>query len=105
MIAWRRSRGGVGAMGQAFYKGGFEPRMSRKEASLILSLKSVILPISPSLSLTFYMRGTCVAPPVRNADATVVSEPSPERRSGRHTAPSCCSTTRIEAEAHTWRPR
>lgn len=38
-IAWRRSRGGVGAMGQAFYKGGFEPRMNRKEASLILSLK------------------------------------------------------------------
>lgn len=38
-IAWRRSRGGVGAMGQAFYKGGFEPRMNKKEASLILSLK------------------------------------------------------------------
>lgn len=29
-------------MGQAFYKGGFEPRMNRKEASLILSLKSVV---------------------------------------------------------------
>lgn len=28
-------------MGQAFYKGGFEPRMNRKEASLILSLKCV----------------------------------------------------------------
>lgn len=39
MIAWRRSRGGIGAMGQAFYKGGFEPRMNKKEASLILSLK------------------------------------------------------------------
>ncbi|ROV98430.1 hypothetical protein VMCG_07122 [Cytospora schulzeri] len=38
-IAWRRSRGGVGAMGQAFYKGGFEQRMSKKEASLILQLK------------------------------------------------------------------
>ncbi|CAN8097249.1 unnamed protein product [Discula destructiva] len=38
MIAWRRSRGGAGAMGQAFYKGGFESRMNRKEASLILSL-------------------------------------------------------------------
>lgn len=38
-IAWRRSRGGVGSMGQAFYKGGFEPRMNKKEASLILSLK------------------------------------------------------------------
>lgn len=28
-------------MGQAFYKGGFEPRMNRKEATLILSLKWV----------------------------------------------------------------
>ncbi|KAL7909648.1 hypothetical protein GGI35DRAFT_390742 [Trichoderma velutinum] len=28
----------VGAMGKAFYKGGFEPRMTKKEASLILSL-------------------------------------------------------------------
>jgi DnaJ homolog subfamily C member 19 len=39
LVAWRRSRGGVGAMGKAFYKGGFEPRMTKKEASLILSLK------------------------------------------------------------------
>ncbi|GAW22220.1 hypothetical protein ANO14919_117560 [Xylariales sp. No.14919] len=38
LVAWRRSRGGVGAMGKAFYKGGFEPRMTKKEASLILSL-------------------------------------------------------------------
>lgn len=38
-VALRRSRGGVGAMGKAFYKGGFEPRMTKKEASLILSLK------------------------------------------------------------------
>ena len=28
-------------MGKAFYKGGFEPRMNKKEASLILSLKYV----------------------------------------------------------------
>lgn len=26
-------------MGKAFYKGGFEPKMNKKEASLILSLK------------------------------------------------------------------
>ena len=39
LVAWRRSRGGLGALGQAFYKGGFEPRMTRREASLILSLK------------------------------------------------------------------
>ncbi|CAG9937596.1 unnamed protein product [Clonostachys rosea f. rosea IK726] len=38
LVAWRRSRGGVGAMGKAFYKGGFEPKMTKKEASLILSL-------------------------------------------------------------------
>ncbi|KAH6610757.1 mitochondrial import inner membrane translocase subunit tim14 [Trichoderma cornu-damae] len=38
LVALRRSRGGVGAMGKAFYKGGFEPRMTKKEASLILSL-------------------------------------------------------------------
>ncbi|KAL7785520.1 mitochondrial import inner membrane translocase subunit TIM14 [Trichoderma ceciliae] len=38
LVALRRSRGGVGALGKAFYKGGFEPRMTKKEASLILSL-------------------------------------------------------------------
>ncbi|KAL1843417.1 hypothetical protein VTJ49DRAFT_1767 [Mycothermus thermophilus] len=39
LVAWRRSRGGVGALGKAFYKGGFEPRMTKREAALILSLK------------------------------------------------------------------
>ncbi|KAF4985115.1 hypothetical protein FDECE_16813 [Fusarium decemcellulare] len=43
LVAWRRSRGGVGAMGKAFYKGGFEPKMTKKEASLILSLKYVLV--------------------------------------------------------------
>ncbi|KAL2164597.1 hypothetical protein VTH06DRAFT_3814 [Thermothelomyces fergusii] len=38
LVAWRRSRGGVGALGKAFYKGGFEPRMNKREAALILSL-------------------------------------------------------------------
>ncbi|KAI1267420.1 mitochondrial import inner membrane translocase subunit TIM14 [Xylariaceae sp. FL1019] len=38
LVAWRRSRGGVGAMGKAFYKGGFDQRMTKKEASLILAL-------------------------------------------------------------------
>ena len=38
LVAFRRSRGGVGALGKAFYKGGFEPRMTQREASLILSL-------------------------------------------------------------------
>jgi hypothetical protein len=31
-------------MGRAFYKGGFEPKMNRREASLILEL-SYVLPI------------------------------------------------------------
>jgi DnaJ homolog subfamily C member 19 len=39
LVAWRRSRGGVGAMGKAFYTGGFENKMTKKEAALILSLK------------------------------------------------------------------
>ncbi|KAK1765693.1 hypothetical protein QBC33DRAFT_454744 [Phialemonium atrogriseum] len=38
LVAFRRSRGGVGALGKAFYKGGFEQRMNKKEATLILSL-------------------------------------------------------------------
>ncbi|KAK4456284.1 mitochondrial chaperone [Podospora aff. communis PSN243] len=38
LVAFRRSRGGVGALGKAFYKGGFEPKMTKREASLILSL-------------------------------------------------------------------
>ncbi|KAL1975559.1 hypothetical protein VTN31DRAFT_3951 [Thermomyces dupontii] len=37
-IALQRYRGGVNKMGRAFYKGGFEPRMTRREASLILEL-------------------------------------------------------------------
>ncbi|PGH08417.1 mitochondrial import inner membrane translocase subunit tim14 [Blastomyces parvus] len=38
LVAYRRSRGTVNNMGKAFYKGGFEPRMNRREASLILEL-------------------------------------------------------------------
>ncbi|KAL1848480.1 mitochondrial import inner membrane translocase subunit TIM14 [Paecilomyces lecythidis] len=38
LVAFRRYRGGVNAAGKAFYKGGFEPKMTRREASLILSL-------------------------------------------------------------------
>jgi hypothetical protein len=39
LIALRRSRGEAGALGKAFYKGGFEPKMNRREAALILDLK------------------------------------------------------------------
>lgn len=41
-MAFRKYKGGaagVNALGRAFYKGGFEPRMNQREASLILSLK------------------------------------------------------------------
>lgn len=38
LVAWRRSRGAAGAVGRAFYKGGFEPNITKREASLILSL-------------------------------------------------------------------
>jgi hypothetical protein len=39
----RRYRGGAaGALGKAYYKGGFEPKMNRREAALILQLKSVL---------------------------------------------------------------
>ncbi|KAI9827973.1 MAG: mitochondrial import inner membrane translocase subunit TIM14 [Phylliscum demangeonii] len=41
IIAYRRSRGGViaaGALGKSYYRGGFEPRMNRREAALILQL-------------------------------------------------------------------
>jgi DnaJ homolog subfamily C member 19 len=42
LVAMRKYRGGagaLGALGKAYYKGGFEPKMTRKEASLILQLK------------------------------------------------------------------
>ncbi|KAI9717738.1 MAG: Mitochondrial import inner membrane translocase subunit tim14 [Candelaria pacifica] len=41
LVAMRKYRGGgasAGALGKAFYKGGFEQRMSRREAALILQL-------------------------------------------------------------------
>lgn len=32
----------MGALGKAFYKGGFEPKMNRREAALILQLQYVL---------------------------------------------------------------
>lgn len=44
MVALRRYRGeAVGALGKAYYKGGFETKMNRREAALILQLKYVLL--------------------------------------------------------------
>ena len=36
LVALRRSRGSTNALGKAFYKGGFEKTMNRREAALIL---------------------------------------------------------------------
>ncbi|KAK3055567.1 mitochondrial import inner membrane translocase subunit TIM14 [Extremus antarcticus] len=36
LVALRRYRGGTNALGRAFYKGGFEQKMNRREAALIL---------------------------------------------------------------------
>ncbi|KAL8796873.1 MAG: hypothetical protein Q9195_000956 [Heterodermia aff. obscurata] len=41
LVALRKYRGGVtgaGSLGRAYYKGGFEPKMNRREAALILQL-------------------------------------------------------------------
>jgi len=38
LVALRRYKGGTNALGRAFYKGGFEPKMSKREAALILQL-------------------------------------------------------------------
>ncbi|KAG7008793.1 hypothetical protein G7Y79_00004g013770 [Physcia stellaris] len=42
LVAFRKYRGGAAgaaALGKAFYKGGFEPKMNRREAALILQLR------------------------------------------------------------------
>ncbi|KAI9775922.1 MAG: mitochondrial import inner membrane translocase subunit TIM14 [Geoglossum umbratile] len=39
LVAMRRYRGTAGALGRAFYKGGFESRMNKREAALILQLR------------------------------------------------------------------
>lgn len=36
LVALRRYRGGTNAIGKAFYKGGFEKTMNKREAALIL---------------------------------------------------------------------
>ncbi|KAL9033853.1 MAG: hypothetical protein Q9214_007312 [Letrouitia sp. 1 TL-2023] len=43
LIALRKSRGQVTGLGKAYFKGGFEPKMNRREASLILQLNERML--------------------------------------------------------------
>ncbi|KAF2229801.1 hypothetical protein EV356DRAFT_527214 [Viridothelium virens] len=38
LVALRRSRGAAGALGRAYYKGGFESKMNRREAAMILEV-------------------------------------------------------------------
>lgn len=38
LVALRRYKGGTNALGRAFYKGGFESKMNKREAALILQL-------------------------------------------------------------------
>nr|OQO22442.1 Mitochondrial import inner membrane translocase subunit tim14 [Rachicladosporium sp. CCFEE 5018] len=38
LVALRRYRGGTAALGKAFYKGGFEKSMNKREAALILEV-------------------------------------------------------------------
>jgi len=43
-VALRKYRGGAAgaaALGKAYYKGGFEPKINRREAALILQLRYV----------------------------------------------------------------
>jgi DnaJ family protein C protein 19 len=49
LVAFKRYRGGTSAVGKAFYKGGFEQKMTRKEAALILETTFVLpYPRTPS---------------------------------------------------------
>lgn len=43
LVALRRSGGAAGALGRSYYKGGFEPKMTRREAALILEMPYVPL--------------------------------------------------------------
>ena len=56
-MALRRYRGGANAFGRAFYKGGFEPRMNRREAALILELRCLCSHGSDGCADDFYREG------------------------------------------------
>jgi len=57
LVALRRYRGGVNALGRAYYKGGFEPRMNRREAALILELPCGFPSTRPSFTNMLTMLG------------------------------------------------
>jgi len=43
MVAMRKWRGGTGVLARGYYKGGFESKMNRREAALILEMPYVNL--------------------------------------------------------------
>ncbi|KAG5946469.1 mitochondrial import inner membrane translocase subunit TIM14 [Claviceps monticola] len=75
LVAWRRSRGGTGSLGKAFYKGGFESKMTKKEASLILSLRY----ISVLLANIIARARTLTKDKVRKAHRTIMLMNHPDR--------------------------
>lgn len=67
-------------MGKAFYKGGFEPKMTKKEATLILSLKYVVSPLLLILSpLTSSSERAVTKDKVRKAHRTLMLLNHPDR--------------------------
>ncbi|KAL5114036.1 hypothetical protein ACEQ8H_008092 [Pleosporales sp. CAS-2024a] len=55
LVALRRSGGGAGPLGRSYYKGGFEPKMTRREAALILEMPYAFPQLPPAAHLV--MRG------------------------------------------------
>ena len=81
-MALRRSRGeAVGALGKAFYKGGFEPKMNRREAALILQLRhaSASLPGSVLLIQTFCSERQLTKERIRKNHRTLMMLNHPDR--------------------------
>ena len=78
MRRYKSGAGAVGALGKAFYKGGFEPRMNKREAALILQLRYSLL---RSPLLLHWMPGfkSCQLTKFMSA----ANEISRKRRSGR----------------------
>ncbi len=66
-------------MGKAFYKGGFEPKMTKKEATLILSLKYVVSPLLILSPLTSSSERAVTKDKVRKAHRTLMLLNHPDR--------------------------
>jgi hypothetical protein len=87
LVALRRSRGAGSTFGRAFYKGGFEPNMNRREAALILEVPCVTL-------LSSDIKG------LKADQVKIGNEESPKKSSARSIDNLCCRIIRIEEEVH-----